>query len=244
MGAMACSPTDVTVECVSSAKHRLSSDCVHMCADVANPTAWSPEIIADFALLRASADGDLAMASSALRDGAVVDTRKRPLMRPRVEVPSDETGPDSPSEVLELDFAGRVHRRGERPCGLRGIGLTPLMLAAQAGSPSVVRLLLKSQARPNLQDEDGMTPLHFAAKAACQECCEQLLAAGACDTATDDDARDAFDWLPTQAVSTRADRCKWEQLLRPADSAPCGGIAAGGAAEAAAVLSGARLAQR
>jgi ankyrin repeat protein len=59
-------------------------------------------------------------------------------------------------------------------------GWTALFHAVvQAGSPTVVKLLLDRGADPNVRDDGGYTPLHFAAERGIVSIVEDLLAAGA-----------------------------------------------------------------
>ena len=59
---------------------------------------------------------------------------------------------------------------------------TPLHLAAEGGSESVMQLLLKSGARVNSTDGSGKTPLHVAAKSGNTVCTRLLLENGAHQT--------------------------------------------------------------
>mmetsp|Transcript_112696 Transcript_112696/g.283355 ORF Transcript_112696/g.283355 Transcript_112696/m.283355 type:complete len:242 (+) Transcript_112696:84-809(+) len=190
------------------------------CCDHAPTLEWGQTAVQELRLLRASTEGDVKKVASLLEAGTFVDTRKRPAMRPRADDGSDYGPADNPGgggnqEVLEMDAIGTFHKtKPKRKEAIqRGVGLTPLMCAAQEGHATVVKILLAAGASPQMQDEDGMTPLHFAASASCKDCCEALLAARALPEVRDDDGRDALACLPREALHSRAERQSWEDLL-------------------------------
>eukprot|EP00443_Scrippsiella_acuminata_P031527 CAMPEP_0115285248 /NCGR_PEP_ID=MMETSP0270-20121206/61325_1 /TAXON_ID=71861 /ORGANISM="Scrippsiella trochoidea, Strain CCMP3099" /LENGTH=194 /DNA_ID=CAMNT_0002702249 /DNA_START=133 /DNA_END=717 /DNA_ORIENTATION=- len=160
---------------------------------------WDEGTIADWNLLRASADGDALAIHEALKLGADIETRGAGFIRPRSQ--KDIALPFKDSE-------------GAQNGHMRGNGLTPLMRSAQEGHTKAVQTLLEACASPLAQDEDGMSPIHFAAQSGCRECCLLLMAAGSDPAALDDFGRDAFGCLPSSSTQTRAGLQEWEMLLR------------------------------
>lgn len=61
----------------------------------------------------------------------------------------------------------------------RKTGMTPLMMAAHAGCATVVELLLKYNADPNLRASDNASALHWASRNGNLEIVNMLVAAGA-----------------------------------------------------------------
>lgn len=55
-------------------------------------------------------------------------------------------------------------------------GSTPLMMAAMYGHPQVARLLLESDADPNMKNEQGLSAIDFARRAGRQELAEAIAA--------------------------------------------------------------------
>jgi len=196
---------------------------VHACGDGPPVLEWGTMAVQELRLLRASSEGDLERVHDLLAAGTWVDTRKKPSLHPRVDDSADYglqpgEAPIPEGELLELDASGKFGKPGDGKAeqeqrGGRGVGLTPLMCAAQGGHVKVVQLLLRAGAHPCSQDEDGMAPIHFAAAAACRDCCSALVLAGAQPHARDDDGRDAFSCVPREAMMTRAERESWMELL-------------------------------
>ncbi len=60
-----------------------------------------------------------------------------------------------------------------------GLGVTPLQSAAAGNHASLVGMLLKSGANPNVREGNGFTPLHAAAENGSVEIIEMLILAGA-----------------------------------------------------------------
>mmetsp|Transcript_58300 Transcript_58300/g.127900 ORF Transcript_58300/g.127900 Transcript_58300/m.127900 type:complete len:282 (+) Transcript_58300:93-938(+) len=186
---------------------------------------WEEAVIVNFRLLRASADGDLAEMQQALKEGAYIETRAQPQIRPEKEFGVDAPGLAGDQDLCTFfqdggeDAGGSTASNGGGKgngwdSGERGEGLTPLMRASHEGQAAAVKLLLQARASPHSQDEDGMRPLHFAASAASHDSCVALIRAGASPSDIDDSDRDAFACLPGDCVLSRADRQRWEQLLR------------------------------
>merc|ERR1712147_569364 len=92
-------------------------------------------------LLRATKEGNEEDLEAALAKGAFLETRRPFLMTPESSAEQDT--------ILVL----------------RGVGLTPLMYASQAGYTHIVLRLIKAGAEVNAEEEDGLRPLHFAASA-------------------------------------------------------------------------------
>lgn len=69
--------------------------------------------------------------------------------------------------------------------------MTPLLLAASAGSAAECRALLKNGANINARDNFGRTALHWAAECGETECVKLLLEDGAEIEAVDDYGRNA-----------------------------------------------------
>ncbi len=59
------------------------------------------------------------------------------------------------------------------------LGRTPLHVAVDGGTPSIVEMLLGAEADVNAPDHDGLTPLHIAAHMGVPAIVEMLLANGA-----------------------------------------------------------------
>lgn len=91
--------------------------------------------------------------------------------------------------------------------------LTPLMRASSEGHSVSVRALLDARADLHLRDPDGMQALHFAARAGSAACCELLLSAGADANSSDDYWRNAFDFVPPEALQKPAVRAMWYALI-------------------------------
>lgn len=142
-------------------------------------------------LLKASRDGDLGGMMSAIKGGAYVETRRPFVMM------TESCLPNSRLAIAED----------------RGVGMTPLMYAAQAGYAEACSLLLSKGASVNAEDEDGLKPLHFAASSGCPQTCSVLLQRGADAAALDDEGFTALDYVPASYASNEADRRQWEQLL-------------------------------
>lgn len=174
---------------------------------------WETEALADWKLLSASLDGDLAGISESLQHGAEIETRGAGYVRVRDAPLNAEVGVPS----------------------MRAKGMTALMRASKEGHDQAVRLLLEKKACVLASDEDGMQPLHFAAATASMDCCRALIEARASPGAVDDSGRDAFTHLPFDAIS-RGELQEWRALLRPNGST---GATAGTAAQ----VFGTRLAE-
>uniref|UniRef100_A0A7S0FY29 Uncharacterized protein n=1 Tax=Pyrodinium bahamense TaxID=73915 RepID=A0A7S0FY29_9DINO len=202
------------------------------CCESGHRRSGGGQMLLNFKLLFASADGDLGGIREALVSGADIETRRPLTLLPRSalgEEPLTDSMEDPVDfeEVLVLGDHGVFQSQGEvislgppkQPqAGASGAGeaLTPLMRAAKEGRAKAVALLLDSGATPHAQAEDGMTPLHFAAAAGCRESCQALLRAGANRWVLDAYERDAFACLPQHWVSTREGQAAWLALLRPA----------------------------
>lgn len=143
-------------------------------------------------LLKAAREGHLEEIQRALEGGAFIETRRPFIMT---------------LEKVELMESG--HK-------LRGVGLTPLMCAAEEGYAAACELLITKRAAVNSEDEDGMRPLHFAAFAGSTESCRALLCGGANPHARDDDGRLAIDHVPPQCISSRDDKKRWNALFSSA----------------------------
>mmetsp|Transcript_52435 Transcript_52435/g.147145 ORF Transcript_52435/g.147145 Transcript_52435/m.147145 type:complete len:203 (+) Transcript_52435:111-719(+) len=167
---------------------------------------WENDLIANYDLLRASADGDLQGILSSVNAGADINSHGGGgWMRP------------SP---VHLPGGTLVH---EVP-----VGMTPLMRAAGGGHAAAVRLLVRLRASVVARDEDGMQPLHFAATANCYAACAALLEAGAERSALDDEARDAYACLDPKSLRYPRPGEDWGALLlRGSERAPADGAGVG-----------------
>lgn len=201
-----------SLECHENIVNKLPVACVGK--------VWDDNIVAEWKLLRASAEGDTQQILEALQAGADVETRGEGFVRPRSQVDAE----------VYVDMEDPK----ADPADGRGQGLTPLMRAAKEGHHAAVILLLESSASPNARDEDGMAPLHFAAIAGSRKTCEALLAACANPAVLDDDGRDAFACLPRECTSSRTGAHDWAALLRTTRCQP-------GVAKPAASIFGRRL---
>eukprot|EP00933_Yihiella_yeosuensis_P064797 TRINITY_DN68313_c0_g1_i1.p1 TRINITY_DN68313_c0_g1~~TRINITY_DN68313_c0_g1_i1.p1 ORF type:complete len:307 (+),score=37.11 TRINITY_DN68313_c0_g1_i1:28-921(+) len=162
----------------------------------------------DFALLRASQDGDLGGMAAALDAGANIEVRDRPITRPK--------------KVLGSAF-GSCHGCSEdfsSPDTPDIRGMTPLMHAAKEARVEPVAMLLLAKADPTVFDEDGVTPLHLAVRAGCFESCRALIAAGAVLDAEDDNGNRPFDMLDQESKSAREIEA-WQQLLGTTKGQSC-----------------------
>mmetsp|Transcript_76791 Transcript_76791/g.150581 ORF Transcript_76791/g.150581 Transcript_76791/m.150581 type:complete len:195 (+) Transcript_76791:68-652(+) len=145
-------------------------------------------------LLKAARDGLPDEVQRCLDNGAFIETR-----RPFVMTPESVATPGSTLQT-------------------RGIGLTPLMYAAQGGYPEACEVLLSNGACANAEDEDGMRPLHFAATSGSEEACRVLIAKGAEVAARDDDGRTALDCVPPMLTATAAEKRQWAAILETKDA--------------------------
>jgi ankyrin repeat protein len=132
------------------------------------------------ALTRAAMRGDTATVKLLLQHGASLDSIAGAQ---RVPVALFIAVLQGDSNMV--DFLLSQGANTETRLHLEDIGFdstTPLMAAAEAGFPDLVRLLLKRGADPNAQDNAGLTPLMYAAAAIDRgntEIVEALIASGA-----------------------------------------------------------------
>jgi hypothetical protein len=105
-------------------------------------------------------------------------------------------------------------------CRNEPLGLTSLMYASNEGHVDAVKLLLRSRAKVDLQEADGMEAIHFAAQAECAKCFRALLDAGADPLAKDDSDKDALQYVPLDAICRTTARHEWLSLLKEAGSRP------------------------
>lgn len=97
--------------------------------------------------------------------------------------------------------------KGARVNYARMDGITPLMMAANAGAPSTIAELLKNKANPNLKNTSGATALSYAARNGHLEAGRLLLEAGtAVNTA------DALGETPLMAAA-KSGRADFVQML-------------------------------
>lgn len=180
----------------------------------------------NYALARASADGDLEGICRAVHAGADIETRVPPDMHSRRARAGDTTWEEptvldglslQAEEVLELGEHGAMTGQGDvvslGPADEEG-RLTPLMRAARRAHREAVGMLLQLGADVAARDDAGMTPLHHAAVAGCLQCCEALARAGASSDAWDSQARDPLACVPARLAPTAAERGAWQRALR------------------------------
>mmetsp|Transcript_80601 Transcript_80601/g.178988 ORF Transcript_80601/g.178988 Transcript_80601/m.178988 type:complete len:251 (-) Transcript_80601:44-796(-) len=207
------------LDCSEARKH-MPKMCTLM-----DPTeiTWDESVIVNLKLLRASGDGNLEEIGEAIRAGADLETRRTPHVRPQEPLIDDYGDPTCGDKDLaamglypdmQASTASTFARTKSRP---HPEGLTALMRAAQQGRPEAVSLLLTARASLTARDEDGMQPLHFAAEAACLDSCKALLSGRANPAEKDDNDRDAFGCLPRETMLTRAERARWESILKQAN---------------------------
>jgi len=176
-------------------------------------SAFTNVDMANCMLINSSKNGDAVALTTALIDGADVDTRLPMWMRTGFEDPQEfavdpeyEAGlMDEDEEAIDL-----------KPPNPQASGLTPLMYAAHEGHVEAVELLLYSGAKVNLCEADGMQALHFAAMSSSIKCFRLLLGAGANPAAQDDFGCDAFDYSPVTKNAADASKQEWLQLFKEA----------------------------
>jgi len=156
------------------------------CRKANNEELLATPAMVNHELLRACQDADLQAVRSCVRRGAYLETR-RPF---KMTMERGTSGPWS------------------------GVGMTPLMHAANNGYSDICQVLLMAGANANAQDEDGMRPLHFAAKQGSAAACLVLLQHGAEVAAEDEDGRQAHDLVPEESMMTAEERRSWAQLLK------------------------------
>lgn len=176
---------------------------------------WHSAVLTENRLLRAAAEGDVDSIRMLLESNAFVDARRRPVMRPHGIEEQDDGYEvlDTQLEMVDDDLDFPSPNGGRNHSGLRGIGLTPLMFAAQEGRLRALSFLLEARASPHSQDEDGMAPLHFAAEIGDSDCCKALLAARARPEVKDDNGRDAFACLPAESLRSHKEQLWWKSFL-------------------------------
>mmetsp|Transcript_103895 Transcript_103895/g.333014 ORF Transcript_103895/g.333014 Transcript_103895/m.333014 type:complete len:232 (+) Transcript_103895:76-771(+) len=140
-------------------------------------------------LLKAAREGSVKKIEKFLGQGAYIETRRPFVMTPE--------STNSPSCSLQT----------------RGVGLTPLMYAAQGGYAQACEVLISRGACLIVEDEDGLRPLHFAASSGSEETCRVLLQYGAEPFLEDDDALTPFDHLPSNVVFSQAEKKHWHEVL-------------------------------
>jgi ankyrin repeat protein len=129
---------------------------------------------------RAAMRGDVATAKLLLEHGASLDSTAGPQRIPVALFISVFQG-----DSKMVDFLLSQGAAADARLDLEDIGFastTPLMAAAEAGFPDLVRLLLKRGADSNAQDKAGLTPLMYAAAAIDRgntQIIEALIASGA-----------------------------------------------------------------
>jgi len=152
-------------------------------------------------LLVAARDNDIGGLRDALEQGAYLETRRPFVMRPR------------PPSVVSAAFDANGKKKKKKGSDAAKEGLTPLMYAAQNGSPGTLRLLLEAKAHTMARDEEKVTPLHFAALSGELEVVRLLMAFGAERDAEDDEERRPIDYVPETCLFTRKEREQWENML-------------------------------
>lgn len=140
-------------------------------------------------LLKAAREGSTKDIEKSLQGGAFMETR-----RPFVMTPESRAAPDPTPRT-------------------RGVGLTPLMYAAQGGYPEACELLLQRGAFIGAEEEDGLTALHFAAASGSEGTCKVLLSYGADPEHCDDDGQTALEHVPDHAAATPWERNHWRDIL-------------------------------
>lgn len=141
-------------------------------------------------LLKASRDGDCVGIRRSLGRGAYVETRRPFIMTPE----SNSHGSNAASQT-------------------RGVGLTPLMYAAQGGYKQACELLLGANACMQAEDEDGLMPIHFAASSGSTDTVILLLQNGAQADSADDEGRTPMDHVPENCLTTQAHRRQWKAAM-------------------------------
>lgn len=158
------------------------------------PGEAAPRALVNFRLLMSARDCSVTEMEDALRQGAYVETR-RPIIVMARDASEDAPNPSKPSVQ-------------------RGIGMTPLMYAAQSGFSEGCSMLLSHGALVNSEDEDGMRALHFAACSGHLETCRVLVEAGAEVEGLDDDGHSALGHVSSEVLGSGAAR-QWKALLEP-----------------------------
>ncbi len=96
------------------------------------------------------------------------------------------------SKQAALNFL--IQRGVDVNASARGVGMTPLMLAAQNGHDDSVKILLRATARVDPQNDKGETALILAAAAGKKDVVKLLLQAGADRSIADNNGRTALDY--------------------------------------------------
>jgi ankyrin repeat protein len=99
------------------------------------------------------------------------------------------------------------------------LSVTPLQSAAAGNHASIVRMLLKNGANPNVRERNGFSPLHAAAENGNTEIIHLLLFAGADLQARSDDGRLPLDLATAKGQKQAVDLLKREITKRFRSSA-------------------------
>lgn len=103
-------------------------------------------------LMVAVLGGQLAVAETLLKGGAVVDAIDRESYTSLIRA----------TERGDADIVELLLKRHARPGGQTRQGVTALMVAARLGHAEIVRILLEKKADPNTPDFTGRTALAYA----------------------------------------------------------------------------------
>lgn len=122
--------------------------------------------------------------------GVLMNSERFGVRSPYVEAAIRVAARDS--KLVSLNFL--IQRGVDVNASVKGVGTTPLMLAATNGHDDAIKALLNARADSNLQNEKGETALILAASAGKKDAVKALLRAGADRNLTDNNGKTALQY--------------------------------------------------